>query len=130
MPAQVDDFLWQNDAELGDQPAHPVIGRCAFFDKTLSRAVQAENDLLMLFLDWDEAHVGTRHGLADRSSVRRIVLAALAAHAIGRDELRSHELDAVAMLAKQPCPVVRARAGFHTDDTGRQLRDERQKRLS
>ncbi len=97
MPAQVDDFLWQNDAELGDQPAHPVIGRCAFFDKTLSRAVQAENDLLMLFLDWDEAHVGTRHGFADGGRIGCVVLAALAAHAIRTDELRSHELDAVAI---------------------------------
>ena len=123
-------FLWQDDAEFGDQPAQAVIGRCSFFDKTLSRAVQAEDDLLMLFLDRDEAHVGTRHGFADGGRIGCVVLAALAAHAIGTDELRCHELDGVAIPSKQPCPVVRAGAGFHTDDTGRQLRDERQKMLS
>ena len=92
--------------------------------------MQAEDDLLMHFLDRNEAHVGTRYGFADGGCIGGIVLAALAAHAIGRDELRGHELDAVAILSKQPCPVVRTRAGFHADDAGWQLRDERQKMLS
>ena len=50
----------------------------------------------------------------------------LAGHAIGRDELRRHQLDGVAVLPEQPRPVVCAGTGFHADYTRRQLRDQRQ----
>ena len=80
----------------------------------------------MLFLDRDEKHVRARDGLADRGGVRRVVLAALAGHAVGRDELRCHQFDRVAVLPEQPRPVVRAGTGFHADQARRQLRDQRQ----
>ena len=47
-------------------------------------------------------------------------------HAVGRNELRRHQFDRVTMLPEQPRPVVRAGTRFHTDQTWRQLRDQRQ----
>ena len=41
-------------------------------------------------------------------SIGGVVLASLAAHSVGGDELRSHQLDAVALLGKETGPVVRA----------------------
>ena len=78
LPPQAGDFLWQDEAELTDQAAQPVVGCRAFFDKPLPRTVQAEDDLieplrsglssqktrakplrmLVFFLDRDETHVG------------------------------------------------------------------------
>jgi hypothetical protein len=109
-----------------DQAAQAVIGGGAFFDEALPGAVQAQDDLLVFFLDRDEAHVRPGDGFADGGGVRRVVLAALAAHAVGRDELGRHQLDGVAVLAEQPRPVVRAGAGFHADEAGRQLRHQLQ----
>ena len=80
----------------------------------------------MFFLDRDEAHVGAGDGFADGGGIRRIVFAATAGHAVGRDELRRHQFDGVAVLPEQPCPVVRAGTGFHADQARRQLRDQRQ----
>ncbi len=126
LTTQAGDFLRQDDAEFADQAAQPVIGRGAFFDKAIPGAVQAQDDLLVFFLDRDEAHVRSGDGFANRGGVRRIILAALAGHAVGGDELRRHQLHAVAVLAEQPRPVVRARAGFHADEAGRQLRHQLQ----
>jgi len=64
--------------------------------------------------------VGPLHSLADRRGVGSVVLAALAAHAVGGDELGGHQLDAVAVGGEQPGPVVRAGAGFDADGAGRQ----------
>ena len=125
-PAQVGDLLRQDDAEFGDQAAQPVIGGGAFLDEAVAGAVQAQDDLLVLFLDRHEAHVRACHGFADGRGVRRIVLAALAGHAVGGDELRRHQLDGVAVRPKLPRPVVRAGAGFHADQARRQLRDQLQ----
>ena len=57
VPAQAGDLLRQDDAEFGDQAAQAVVGGGAFFDKALPGAVQAEDDLLVFFLDRDKAHV-------------------------------------------------------------------------
>ena len=86
------------------------------------RSMQAEDDLLMLFLDRDEAHGRPGDGFADGSGVCRVVLAA---HAVGRDELGGDKLDIVAVRSKQPRPVVRAGAGFHANPARRELRDSR-----
>lgn len=64
------------------------------------------------------------------SRVRRVVRAALARHPIGRDELGRHQLDGVAVLTELPCPVMGSGAGFHANQAGRQLSDERQKMLT
>ena len=69
--------------------------------------------------------MGPPHGFADRRGVGRVVLAALAAHPVGRDELGGHQFDAMAVGAKQPCKVVRSGAGFHANDARRELGDQR-----
>ena len=80
--------------------------------------------LLLDVLDGHEAHVGPGDGFADGGGVGRVVLAAPAAHAIGGDELGRHQAHGVAELGELARPVVRARAGFHADEAGRQCGDE------
>jgi len=123
LAAQAGDFLRQDNTEFGHQAANPVVGGGAFFNKTLPGAVQTEDDLLVFFLDRDKAHVRPGNGFANRSGIRGVVFAAFAAQAIRGDELRGHELDGMAVLAKQPCPVVGAAAGFHANQAPRQLND-------
>ena len=62
--------------------------------------------------------------IADGSGIRRVVLAATAGHTVGRDELRRHQPDGVAVLPEQPRPVVCAGACFHADQARRQLCDK------
>jgi len=99
LAAQAGDFLRQHDAELGDQAAQAVVACGAFLDESLPGAVQTQDDLLVFFLDRDEKHGRASDGLADRGGIRRIVLAETASHAIGRDELRCHQFDGVAVTA-------------------------------
>ena len=122
-------FCGRTMPNSADEAAQPVVGGGAFFDEPLPGAVQAEDDLLVFFLDRDEAHLRPGDGFADGGSIRGVVLAALAAHAVGGDELGRHQLDGVAVLAEQSRPVVRAGAGFHADEAGRQLGDQRQQML-
>lgn len=122
-PAQPFDFLRQNNAELADQAAQAVVERGAFFNKPLPGTVQAEDGLLIDILDRDEAHVGPGDRFADGGSVGRIVLAALAAHPVRRHKLGGHQFDGVAEATEFPCPVVRTGAGFHANQTGRQVGD-------
>ena len=98
--AQTLDFLRQNDAEFGDQSTQPVVGGRTFLDKALPGAVYTEDVLLMLFLDWHKTHVRARDGFADGGSIRRIVLAALAAHPVGCDELGCNQTNGVSVLTK------------------------------
>ena len=130
LAAQTADFLGQDNTEFGHQAAHPVVGSGALFDKPLSRAMQTQNDLLVFFLDRDKAHVRPGNRFANRSSIGRVVLAPLAAQPVGTDELRRHQFDGVAISAKQPRPVVGARAGFHANPARRQLDDQRQQLLT
>ena len=122
-PAQAFNFLRQNDAKFADQSTQPVIERGAFFDETLSGAVQAEDSLLVDILDRHEAHVGPGDGFADGGGIGCIVLAALAAHPVRRHELGRHQLDGVAEAAELSRPMVGTGAGFHADQAGRQLGD-------
>jgi len=124
LAAQAADLLWEHDAEFADEAAQAVVEGGAFFDETLPRAMEREDDLLLLFLHRHEAHVGPGDGFADGGGVRRVVLAALAAHAVRGDELGGDEPDGVTLLPEQPCPVVGAAAGFHTDQAGRELGDQ------
>ena len=86
--------------------------------------MQTENDLLVFFLDGNEAHVGPGDGFADGGGIGGIVLAAYSTHAVGTDELGRHEPDGVTVKTKLSCPVVRAGAGLHADDAGRELYDQ------
>src|ERR1019366_2600332 len=104
-------LLRQNDSELGPQAADTVKERGSGFNVALACAVHHEAGLLLGGLDRHEAHVRPLHRLADRRSVGGVGLAALAAHAVWRHELRRHELDGVTELREEPRPVMRTRAG-------------------
>jgi hypothetical protein len=86
--------------------------------------MQAKRCLLMFVLQRHETHARSRHCFADRSSIGRVVLAALARHAIRRHKVGRHELDRMAVLLEQACPVMRTGAGLHADDTRRRLRNQ------
>jgi len=71
-----------------------------------------------------ETHVGPGDGFADGGGIRCVVLAALAAHAVGGDELGGDEPDGVAVLPEASRPVVGTGTGFHADQAGRELGDQ------
>ena len=52
-------------------------------------------------------HERAGDGFADRGGVCRVVLAALASHAVGSDELRGHQPGGMTMLPELARPVVR-----------------------
>lgn len=62
--------------------------------------------LLFEVLDGHEAHVWALNGFADRGGVGRIVLAALARHPVGGDELGRDQPHGVARSVEQPGPMV------------------------
>lgn len=64
-------------------------------------------------------------GFPDGGGVRRVVLAVPAKHMVRGDELGGDQLYRVPVLTEQSCPVVRAGASFHADQTGWDLRDKR-----
>src|SRR5260221_6035964 len=97
--------LWQHDAEFGEQAAHPVIGRSPFLDESLPGPMQAKRRLLMFVLQRHETHTRTGYGLTDGGRIRRIVLAALARHAIRRYELGRHQPDGMAVPLEHASPV-------------------------
>jgi hypothetical protein len=123
-------FCGQTMPTSAIRPAQPVVGGRPLLDEAGAGAVQRQDDLLVFLLDRDEAHLRPGDGFADGGGVRRVVLAALAGQAVGDDELGRHQLHGVAVLAEQPRPVVRAGAGFHADQAGRQLGDQRQQMLA
>jgi len=114
----------QHDAEPAEQAADAVERGGALFDKPLASAVHHQARLLVEVLDRHKAHVRALDGLADGGGVGRVVLAALAHHAVGRDKLRGDQPHAVAPGQEQPRPVVGARAGLHANDAGRQRRNQ------
>ena len=65
-------------AKLREQPPQPVDHRRALGDEALSDPMQRQMRLLRFILHRHEAHRGPLHRFADRSGVRRVVLAALA----------------------------------------------------
>jgi len=127
---QPGDFLWQNDAEFANQSAQSVVGGRALFDESLPGAVQAEDGLLVFFLDRDKSHLGPGDSFADGRGIRRVVLAAAARHAVGRDKLGGHQFNLVAVLPKLSGPVVRSAARFHADQAGREIGNQRQQLVS
>ena len=90
-------------------------------DKSLTCPVQGQNSLLPDMLERHEAHVRPRHCFANRLSVCYVVLVGL--H-VGFDELRRHQPHGVAHALQLARPVVRAAAGLHSDQAGRQIGEE------
>ena len=108
-------LLRQHDPELAQEATDAVDGGGALLDQALAHPVHAQPCLLVVALDRNKAHVRPLHGLADRPGVGGVVLAALAAHPIGCDELGRHQPNSVALLGKEPGPVMRSRAGLHAN---------------
>lgn len=110
--------LRQHDTELREQAADAVDAGRALLDETLAHPVQAQHPLLLQALDGHKTHLGALHRLTDGGGICGIVLASLAREAVGHDELGGDQAHRVAMLDKQPGPVVCARAGPHADGAG------------
>ena len=113
-----DEFHAHFFGTLSQLPQHPLAG--AFLVAVLA--------VIGLFLALGQPRSDQARRLV-RGGVRRVVLAARAGEAVGGDELGGTKLDGVAVLAKLPCTVVGAGTGFHADEAGREMGDQRQKRL-
>jgi hypothetical protein len=123
--------LRKDQAELGEQPADAVDAGRPLFLVALPQPVQRHHALLRDALDRHESHARPRSRLADRGRIGCIVLAGLAAQAIGRDEVRCDQLHMQAHCLQPPSPVVRPGTGFHRHQAARrQLRTPRREALA
>ena len=77
-------------------------------DEALAYPVHGQLRLLLKALDRHEAHLESVHRFTDGGGVGRVVLATLARQPVRDDKLRRDELEGVAMLHKQPRPMVSA----------------------
>ena len=100
--------LAEHQAELGQHAADAVDARGALFLEPFAYPVQAHHALLFAGLDRHEAHARPRRRLADRRGVGGVVLAALAFHAVRRDEVRRNQPRIQPQRAQPARPVVRA----------------------
>ena len=64
-------------------------------------------------------HVGPGDSFADGGGIRCVVLAALAAHAVGVTNLGAMSRTELAVLPEASRPVVSTGTGFHADQAGR-----------
>ena len=115
---------WQHDAQLAEQAADAIDQRGALFDIALARTMHEQARLLLDAFDRHKTHIGAGHGFADGRSIGGVVLAALAAHAIGHNELGRHQAHDVAELGELSGPVVGSAARFHADQARRQIGNE------
>src|SRR5258706_2684522 len=113
----------RNDPELGKMGPDCIDHRGLLTDEQMAGAMEHQATLLFGGLGWYKAHVGPGDCLANGLRVSRIVLLPLdvGLH-IGRWD-QPHGVTQCLELAR---PVVRRGAGFDTDQTGRQLLEERQ----
>ena len=117
----VTDPLGYDQSVLG-QEAPDLVGLGGTrLHEPLARAVQRQYRLLLDRLHGHEPHVGPADGFADRLRIGAVVLVGLHVrlHELRRDEL--HGVTEGLQLAR---PVVRAAAGFHADEAGREVREE------
>lgn len=92
--------------------------------------MQTKHRLLMFILQRHETHARTCHRFADRSSIRRVILAALAGHAIRRHKVGRHELDCMAVLLEHASPMMRTGTSLHADKARWQLCDQRRQMIA
>src|SRR5258706_13812364 len=113
----------RNDPELGKMGPNCIDHRGLLTDEQMAGAVEHQAALLLGGLGRYKPHVGPGDCLANGLCVSRIVLLPLdvGLHIGRRDQ--PHGVTQCLQLAR---PVVRRGAGFDTDQTGRQLLEERQ----
>src|ERR1039458_6565349 len=113
----------RNDPELGKM-SPDCIDYCGLLtDEQMAGAVQYQAALLLGGLGWYKPHVGPGDCLANGLRVSRIVLLPLdiGLHIRWRDQPQG-----VTQCLQLALPVVRRRAGLDSDQTWRQLLEERQ----
>ena len=109
--------LGEDHSELGQQAADAVDQRRALFLEALAQTVHGQLALLLGRLDRHEAHVRATSGLADGSGIVGVVLASLARHAVGYDEVASDQPGIQAQYAQPAGHVVRTATSLHRHDT-------------
>src|SRR5512143_1593800 len=87
------------------------------------RAMKHQATLLLYRLGLDKPHVGSGHSLADCLGVSRIILLSFD---IRSDVGRRHQADPMPERLQLPRPMMRCRAGLHTDKARWHLLKERQ----
>ncbi|ANB35838.1 hypothetical protein A6024_18055 [Rhodovulum sulfidophilum] len=114
----------QDVAEFAQDAADHVHDLGLLPDHKIAGAVDRQDRLLIFRLQFDEAHRGSAHRLANRLGIDRVGLAPL--H-IGFHIARRHQPDVVTELAQFAAPVMGGPTRLHPDDAGRQGLEELQK---
>ena len=104
--------LGNDQSKLGQQPSNLIDLGGALFGEPSTNPMQAECRLLILGLNWNEAHIGSADRFTDSFGIVVVVLAALA---IRCHEPGSDDSGIVAELGHFTRPVVRAGASFHAN---------------
>ena len=107
-----------NQTELRQMPTQSVDQLSSLPHEEVAGAMHHKHGLLLLALNWHEAHGGARHGLANCRSVCRIVLAALE---ISFDVLGRDKPDVVTQPAQLPRPEMGRGTGLQTNPAGWKL---------
>jgi hypothetical protein len=115
--------LSDDQSELRTVAAQCIDHHGALTDQKFTGPVQHQNRLLLGAFRRRKPHRRTRHRLADRFRIRRVVLVRLdeGTHILWRDQP-----DLMAQRLYLTRPVVRRGAGFHADKTGWQSGEKRQ----
>ncbi len=113
--------LRNDEAKLAEQAANLIGLRRTRLHEALANPVQCQHRLLLNILDRHKAHVRSTNSLADGLGVGCIILVGLD---VGLNELGCHQAYGVAHCLKLACPVMRAAAGLHAEQTRRQVDEE------
>ena len=113
--------LSDDQSELRTVAAQCIDHHGALTDQQLTSPVQHQNRLLLRAFRRRKPHHRTRHRLADRFRIRRVILVRLDE---GANVLRRDQPDLMAQRLQLTRPVVRTGASLHTDKTGWQAGEE------
>src|SRR6202161_569568 len=98
-------------------PADRIRQHRALTDEKLPTAMQHQARLLLFRFCWHEPHRGSRHRLTDRSSIIRVILAALE---ISLHIVRRHQPHRMAEHLKLAAPMMCGRTRLNTNKAWRQ----------
>ncbi len=107
--------LGGDNTELGKVAAQGVDSHRALLDQQFTGLVQHQNGLLVVTLDRYEAHIRSRHRLADRRRVDHVILASLD---VGLDVGRWYQNHLVPHRGQLASPIMRRTAGLHATRQG------------